>query len=122
MKGLVLNAEWDPRPNYTITDSERTTRKAITGSSVWRRPRVAIETVPDPKLGPREGLIRPRACGVCGSDEHFYETDKEGAMLYPDLTPVPVGIGHEFSGAVTDVGKDERDLRRGGMVTSEQMN
>src|SRR2546428_9151196 len=112
MKGLVLNAEWDPRPNYTITDSERTTRKAITGSSVWRRPRVAIETVPDPKLGPREVLIRPRACGVCGSEVEFYETDKEGDQLHPGLTRVPGRIGHQFCGQRAGGRKDVREVRR----------
>src|SRR5207244_13386645 len=88
MKGLVLTADWDPRPGYTLTESERTTRKAVTGSSVWRRPHVSVETLPDPKLGPREVLIRPRACGVCGSDVHFYETDKDGYMLpWPHALP-----------------------------------
>src|SRR5207249_7092704 len=121
MKGLVLTADWDPRPGYTLTESERTTRKAVTGSSVWRRPHVSVETLPDPKLGPREVLIRPRACGVCGSDVHFYETDKEGYMLYPGLTRFPVVIGHEFSGEIVDAGKEVRDLRRGDMVTCEEM-
>ena len=121
MKGLVLTADWDPRPGYTLTESERTTRKAVTGSSVWRRPHVSVETLPDPKLGPREVLIRPRACGVCGSDVHFYETDKEGYMLYPGLTRFPVVIGHEFSGEIVEVGKEVRDLRRGDMVTCEEM-
>jgi threonine dehydrogenase-like Zn-dependent dehydrogenase len=121
MKGLVLTAEWDPRPGYAATEWERTTRKAITGSSVWRRPRVSVETVPDPSPGPREVLIRPHACGVCGSDVHFYETDKDGYMLYPGLTRFPVVIGHEFSGEVVEVGKEVRDLRRGDMVTCEEM-
>ncbi len=68
MRGLVLTAEWDPKPDYRVTEWERTTRKAITGSSVYRRPRVSVETVPDPKPGPNDVLLRPRACGICGSD------------------------------------------------------
>jgi len=121
MKGLVLTAEWDPRPDYRPTEWERSTRTAITGSSVWRRPRVSLETVPDPTPGPHDVLLRPRACGICGSDVHFYETDRDGYMLYPGLTRFPVVIGHEFSGEVVEVGKEVRDLRRGDMVTCEEM-
>ncbi len=121
MKGLVLTAEWDPKPDYRVTEWEQSTRKAITGSSVWRRPRVSVETVPDPVPGPNDILLRPRACGICGSDVHFYETDRDGYMLYPGLTRFPVVIGHEFSGEVVEVGPEVRDLRRGDMVTCEEM-
>lgn len=121
MKGLVVQAEWDPRPDYKVTDWERSTHKAITGSSVWRRPRVVLETVPDPAPGPTDVLLRPRACGICGSDVHFYETDHDGYMLYPGLTRFPVVIGHEFSGEVVEVGKAVRDLKPGDMVTCEEM-
>jgi threonine dehydrogenase-like Zn-dependent dehydrogenase len=121
MKGLVLTAEWDPRPDYRLTEWEKTTRKAITGSSVWRRPRVSLETLPDPVPGPKDVVIRPRACGICGSDVHFYETDPDGYMLYPGLTRFPVVIGHEFSGEVLEVGREVQDLRPGDMVTCEEM-
>ncbi len=121
MKGLVLTAEWDPRPDYRLTEWEKTTRTAITGSSVWRRPRVSLETLPDPVPGPKDVVIRPRACGICGSDVHFYETDPDGYMLYPGLTRFPVVIGHEFSGEVLEVGREVRDLRPGDMVTCEEM-
>lgn len=121
MKGLVVQAEWDPRPDYKVTEWERSTHKAITGSSVWRRPGVVLETVPDPAPGPADVLLRPRACGICGSDVHFYETDRDGYMVYPGLTRFPVVIGHEFSGEVLEVGKAVRDLKRGDMVTCEEM-
>ncbi|HEX9531351.1 MAG TPA: scyllo-inosose 3-dehydrogenase [bacterium] len=121
MKGLVVQAEWDPRPDYKVTEWERSTHKAITGSSVWRRPQAVLETVPDPAPGPADVLLRPRACGICGSDVHFYETDRDGYMVYPGLTRFPVVIGHEFSGEVLEVGKAVRELKRGDMVTCEEM-
>jgi threonine dehydrogenase-like Zn-dependent dehydrogenase len=121
MKGLVLSAEWDPRPDYPVTEAERETRKAVTGSSVWRRPTVTVTTIADPGLGAKDVLIRPRACGVCGSDVHFYETDADGYMLYPGLTRFPVVIGHEFAGEIIEVGRDVTDLRAGDMVTCEEM-
>ncbi len=121
MKGLVVQAEWDPRPDYKVTEWERSTHKAITGSSVWRRPQAVLETVPDPAPGPADVLLRPRACGICGSDVHFYETDRDGYMVYPGLTRFPVVIGHEFSGEVLEIGKAVRELKRGDMVTCEEM-
>ncbi len=121
MKGLVLTAQWDPKPGYRVNTFERATGKAITGSSVWRKPRLSLETLPEPTLGAKDVLIKPRACGVCGSDVHFYETDEQGYMLYPGLTKFPVVIGHEFSGEVVEVGADVRDLRKGDLVTAEEM-
>ncbi|HEU4798979.1 MAG TPA: scyllo-inosose 3-dehydrogenase [bacterium] len=121
MKGLVLTAEWDPRPNYRVTEWERTNGKAITGSSVWRKPKLSLETLSEPRLSPRDVLIKPRACGVCGSDVHFLETDDQGYMLYPGLTRFPVIIGHEFSGEVVEAGREAGELRPGDMVTCEEM-
>jgi threonine dehydrogenase-like Zn-dependent dehydrogenase len=121
MKAVVVEAKWDPRPDYPLSDWERETGKAITGSSIWRHPRFAIQEVPDPTPGPDEVVIRVKACGVCGSDLHFYETDAEGYILYPGLVKFPVIPGHEFSGEVVAVGKEVRDLRPGDMVTSEEM-
>ena len=121
MKGLVLTAEWDPRPDYTVTEWERTTGKAVTGSSVWRSPRLSVESIAEPKLGPGDVLMKPRACGVCGSDVHFFETDQQGYMLYPGLTRFPVVIGHEFSGEIVEVGAGVTELKPGDMVTAEEM-
>lgn len=121
MKGLVVTAEWDPRPDYAVSEWERRTGKAVTGSSVWRKPKVALDNVPEPALKANEVLLRPRACGVCGSDVHFYETDSQGYMLYPGLTKFPVVIGHEFSGEVVEVGREVRDLKPGDLVTCEEM-
>ena len=121
MKGLVLTAQWDPRPDYRVSDWERRTGKAVTGSSVWRTPRLSLETLADPTLGANDVLLRPRACGVCGSDVHFYETDGQGYMLYPGLTKFPVVIGHEFSGEIIEVGSAVTELKPGDMVTCEEM-
>src|SRR3972149_710204 len=121
MKALVLEADWRPRDGYAPTAWEVETRKAITGSSVWHRPRLALEALAQPGLGPKDVLIRPRACGVCGSDVHFVETDDQGYVLYPGLTRFPVVIGHEFSGEIGEVGREVTDVRGGDMVTCEEM-
>jgi hypothetical protein len=121
MKGLVLNAKWEPRHDYKVSDWEEETGKAITGSSVWRYPKLEVTERPDPKIKADQILLEVKACGVCGSDLHFYETDSDGYMLYPGLTKFPSITGHELSGKVVEVGKEVQDLKVGDMVTVEEM-
>jgi threonine dehydrogenase-like Zn-dependent dehydrogenase len=121
MKGLVLDAKWEPRPEYNVSAWEEETGKAITGSSVWRHPSLEVRVWPDPEPEPREVVLQVQACGVCGSDMHFYETDKDDYILYPGLTKFPTILGHEFSGKVVEVGSEVELLEVGDMVTVEEM-
>jgi hypothetical protein len=121
MKGLVLDAEWDPKPDYEVSEWEKETGKAITGSSVWRHPTLNVREWPDPEPGPNDVVIEVQACGVCGSDMHFYETDEDDYILYPGLTHFPTILGHEFSGKVVEVGDEVESLEVGAMVTAEEM-
>ena len=121
MKGLVLDAQWDPKPDYDVSEWEKETGKAITGSSVWRHPTLNVQEWPDPEPGPHDVVIEVQACGVCGSDMHFYETDDEDYILYPGLTHFPTILGHEFSGKVVEVGNAVESLAVGSMVTAEEM-
>jgi len=121
MKGLVLDAVWEPRADYVVSDWEKETGKAVTGNSIWRNPNLGIRDWEDPKPGPNDVLLAVQACGVCGSDMHFYETDEDNYILYPGLTKFPTILGHEFTGKVVEVGKDVTTLKAGDMVTVEEM-
>lgn len=121
MKALVLDAKWNPKKDYKITEFEKKTGKAITGNSVWQSPKLAVKDIPIPKPKADELLIRIKSCGVCGSDMHFYETDSEGYIMYPGLTKFPSALGHEFSGEVVEVGKNAVGFKKGDMVTAEEM-
>lgn len=121
MKGAVLHAEWQPRKGYIPTQFETQTRKVIQGSRVWKNPKLVLEEVATPELGPKELLIQVRACGVCGSDVHMYEKDSEGYVLYPGLTRFPSILGHELSGVVKKVGREVQGFKEGDMVTTEEM-
>ncbi|MBV9929401.1 MAG: Zn-dependent alcohol dehydrogenase [Alphaproteobacteria bacterium] len=71
---------------------------------------LSIEQVQVSKPGPREVLIRTRACGACHSDLHFID----GA--YP--TPLPAIPGHEAAGVVEAVGEDVTAVKPGDHVVT----
>ena len=64
MKALVLDGDFDPRPDYPVSETEKQTKIARRGSNVWRHTRIQVVQVPDPEVGPEDVLIRIRACGV----------------------------------------------------------
>lgn len=75
---------------------------------------IEVERLEDPSPGPGQVLIKPLACGICGSDIHLLET--QASM--PDFIP-PLVMGHEFVGEVVDYGTDtEQRFQPGTVVTS----
>jgi S-(hydroxymethyl)glutathione dehydrogenase/alcohol dehydrogenase len=81
-------------------------------AAVLQAPRepLTIEDVTVASPGPREILIRTRACGACHSDLHFVD----GA--YP--TPLPAIPGHEAAGVVEAVGADVTAMKPGDHVVT----
>lgn len=71
-----------------------------------------IERVARPVLAEGEILVRIRACGICGSDLHFYA----GAFPLPLVCP-----GHEASGEVVELGPGVRGLTTGDRVAVEPL-
>jgi L-iditol 2-dehydrogenase len=68
---------------------------------------VRMETVPVPKIGPGEILLRVHSCGVCGTDLKKISTGSHSA---------PRIFGHETSGVVAAVGEGVRNYRPGDRV------
>jgi acyl-coenzyme A synthetase/AMP-(fatty) acid ligase/threonine dehydrogenase-like Zn-dependent dehydrogenase len=121
MKALVADGEWQPRPGYPVSPLESQRRRALSGSQVWRRPSFAFKDIPFPQIADDEILIRVRAVGICGSDTHVYETDKDGYILFSGLVKFPCVLGHEFSGVVEKIGKLVRELEPGDLVAMESI-
>src|SRR4051795_13303594 len=81
---------------------------------------IRVDDVPEP-VEPQghEILVRPRWCGICGTDLHEY-------VAGPIVTPVdphpltgarnPQILGHEFSADVLEVGPDVRTVNAGDRV------
>lgn len=127
MQGVTLVADWNPKPNFKLGAKDVEGRQTYLGSQVWRNPRFEMREYDIPNPGPEEVLIEIKACGICGSDVHMAQADKDGYIFYPGLTGFPSILGHEFSGVVVEAGKKALDKRtnkpfKGGeAVTSEEM-
>jgi (R,R)-butanediol dehydrogenase/meso-butanediol dehydrogenase/diacetyl reductase len=72
--------------------------------------------VPEPVMGAGDVLVRPMFNGLCGTDVHQYF----GGALAP--VPLPVGVGHEASAVVVDVGADVQGFAAGDHVAIEPID
>ncbi|BDT91752.1 glutathione-dependent formaldehyde dehydrogenase [Nocardia sputorum] len=81
--------------------------KAVT----WQgRRKVAVETVPDPRIeAPTDAIIEVTSTGICGSDLHLYE------LLGAYMSTGDV-LGHEAMGRVVETGSAVTGLSRGDRV------
>lgn len=71
---------------------------------------IRVGTLPDPRPGPHEVLVKSAFAGLCGTDLHIYRGEFEARVRYP------VVQGHELGGVVEEVGREVRGLRRGDRV------
>ena len=54
-----------------------------------------------PQIGPDDVLIRVRRTAICGTDLHIYNWDEWAQKTIP----IPMIVGHEFSGEIAEIGK-----------------
>src|SRR6056297_3435384 len=67
------------------------------------------------KVGPDDVKIKIKACGICGSDVHYY---KEGA-IGDFVVKEPMILGHEAAGEIIETGANVENLKVGDMVCME---
>lgn len=98
-------------------------------ASVLKDSQFVLETMPRPEPGPGEVLVKVRACGICGSDLHFFkhqrDTIEKARSLGADVSELErayaqgVVLGHEFVGEVVAFGPDtQQALAVGDRVVS----
>jgi 2-desacetyl-2-hydroxyethyl bacteriochlorophyllide A dehydrogenase len=73
---------------------------------------ILVRDVPAPVVGADEVVVALRACGICGSDLHWY---------LGHSTPPAVCPGHEMVGEVAECGEGVRGVREGDRVAIEPM-
>ena len=55
-----------------------------------------------PEIGPNDVLIKVKKTAICGTDVHIYNWDEWAQKTIP----VPMTVGHEFSGEVVEIGSE----------------
>ncbi len=75
--------------------------------------KIEVREVPAPSPGRAEVLVRVRACGICGSDLHFYRGE---LPAMPNVSP-----GHEFAGEVAEVGEGVEGISPGQRAAIEPL-
>ncbi|MEU9339953.1 zinc-binding dehydrogenase [Streptomyces sp. NPDC048278] len=78
--------------------------------------KVDVVEVDRPVPGPRDALVRIRACGICGTDVSFLHMGGMPARAHLGGDPVPVPLGHEPAGEVVEVGTEVTGLQPGDRV------
>ncbi len=77
---------------------------------------IEVREIPAPRIVRDDDvLVRSRAVGVCGSDLHYYLSDRVGA----DKVTYPFIPGHECAGLVEAVGKAVTRVKPGDTVVIE---
>jgi len=71
--------------------------------------------IPEPRPKAGEALVRLKACGICGSDVHYYEAGRIGSYVVTG----PLILGHECSGEVVEVGPGVTRIAAGDRVAVE---
>jgi L-iditol 2-dehydrogenase len=69
-----------------------------------------MQDFPKPVPGPREVLMRVKACGICGSDVH-------GMTGHTGRRIPPIIMGHEATGVIEEIGKDIKKFKVGDRIT-----
>ncbi len=83
-----------------------------------------LETVPVPRAGKGEIVIRVEACGICAGDVKAWEGAPSfwGGDGQPKYIKEPMIPGHEFIGEIVELGEDVKgDFSVGDRVISEQI-
>jgi 2-desacetyl-2-hydroxyethyl bacteriochlorophyllide A dehydrogenase len=71
---------------------------------------IAVQEIETPAPGTGDVVVAVRACGICGSDLHWWH----GAWPAPPVCP-----GHEIAGEVAAVGRDVAGFKEGDRVAVE---
>ncbi len=73
---------------------------------------LVVKDVPVPSVGPRDVLVRVRACGVCHTDLHV----ADGLLSTVGPSPFPLIPGHEIAGVVERTGDEVTHLSAGDRI------
>jgi len=83
--------------------------KAKAEEGIW------MQDVPMPEIGPDDVLIKINKTAICGTDMHIYNWDGWAQ----ETVPVPIVVGHEYSGVIAEIGSNVSSVSVGQRVSGE---
>lgn len=122
MRAFYVEADFEPKEGYVLSEREKETGRAMRGNSIWKNIRGSVTDRPMPVCGEDEVLLKVGAAGICGTDAHLLKKDDQGYSLYNGHSKYPIITGHEFSGEIVEVGKKVKRLKVGDLVSVESMH
>jgi threonine 3-dehydrogenase len=78
-------------------------------------PGIWMQDIAEPRVGHNDVLIRIHKTAICGTDMHIYNWDAWAQKTIP----VPMAVGHEYSGEVVEIGSEVAGLKPGDRVSGE---
>jgi threonine 3-dehydrogenase len=74
-----------------------------------------MQDIQMPDVGHNDVLIRVNRSAICGTDIHIYQWDDWAQHTIP----VPLAVGHEFSGTIVECGIEVKGFEPGDRVSAE---
>ena len=74
-----------------------------------------MEDIETPAVGHNDVLIKVNRTAICGTDIHIFKWDDWAQ----ETIPVPMAVGHEFSGEIVEMGVEVRGFEIGDRVSAE---
>jgi threonine 3-dehydrogenase len=76
---------------------------------------IDLQEIPKPAVGPNDVMIRVKRTAICGTDMHIYNWDAWAQKTIP----VPMAVGHEYSGVIVEIGSEVSGFALGDRVSGE---
>jgi len=80
-----------------------------------RKEGIWMQDQPVPEIGPNDVLVEVTKTAICGTDIHIYNWDEWSQRTIP----VPMTVGHEFVGRITEIGSHVEGYAVGDRVSGE---
>ena len=74
-----------------------------------------MEQAESPEIGHNDVLIEVSRTAICGTDIHIYQWDDWASKTIP----IPMTVGHEFSGVIVETGIEVKGYEPGDRVSAE---
>ncbi len=74
-----------------------------------------LQNIDKPDVGHNDVLIQVNRTAICGTDIHIFKWDDWARSTIP----VPLAVGHEFSGRIVEMGEEVRGFAIGDRVSAE---